>query len=219
MIDVQNVKKTFSPGFALEIESLHINKGDRVALIGMNGSGKSTLLRLIAGLYRPDSGSVGVSVSRKRVGYQPQSPYAFRGTARYNVSVGGLKAGADGLIDACLVRELLDRKMSLLSGGERQRVFLARLLTGGYELLLLDEPLSAADLKTGEVLNRTLLSYCEERGATLVFTSHTPAQAFGLATRAVLLDNGRVAEEGQIGAFRQPRSDFGRRFFAQWKIE
>ena len=217
MIAIRDLTKSYSADFTLKIGELDIKKGERVALIGVNGSGKSTLLRLIAGAETPDSGALSVSLPKREIGYQPQSPYAFRGTARYNIRVARRRTNDPASAAAdCELTALLDKKMTALSGGERQRVFLARMLVGGYGLLLLDEPLSAADLGTGDRMAALLRRHCEETGATLVFSTHLPGRAFALADRIVLLDGGRVVESGDARSMRAPQSDFGRRFFAQW---
>ena len=217
MIRIRDLKKTFSQDFCLRIDELSVEQGDRVALIGLNGSGKSTLLRLIAGQLAPDAGRIDLGVEKDRVGYQPQAPYAFRGTAAYNVRIAP-RAPKDisPLLRRCALEELAKKKMSALSGGERQRVFLARMLAGDYDLLLLDEPLSAADLQTGAELSRTLREACEETGKTLLFSTHLPRQAFDIANKILLLDGGRAVEYGPAERMRTPQSEFGKAFLSLW---
>ncbi len=219
MIRISNLEKSFSSDFRLEIGELHIEPGSRVALVGMNGSGKSTLLRLAAGLLRPDGGEIAVSAPKEKIGYLPQAPYAFRGTAEYNVCV-GLKdrSRADAAIKTCALETLRGKKMKELSGGERQRVFLARMLAGDYRLLLLDEPMSAADLQTGAYLCELLKTHCEKTGATLVFSTHLPRQAFETAEKIALLDRGRLAEWGGAEDLRAPKTEFGKLFLNQWNV-
>ena len=217
MIHIRNLKKSFASDFTLTVDDLAINDGDRVALIGLNGSGKSTLLRLLAGQTAPDEGEIVCDTPGEKIGYQPQSPYAFRGTAEYNVRVTpGAPKDLSPLLEKCRLEQLSKKKMTALSGGEKQRVFLARMLAGGYDLLLLDEPLSAADLQTGEYLSRTLREECEATGKTLLFSTHLPKQAFDIADKILLLDGGRVVEYGGKEQFRTPKSDFGKAFFHLW---
>ncbi len=219
MIRIKNLKKTFSSDFTLNVGELTVGDGDRVALVGLNGSGKSTLLRLLAGQLSPDAGEIVCDTPKQKIGYQPQSPYACRGTAEYNVRIvpnapGDLKP----LLKECQLEQLYHKKMTALSGGEKQRVFLARMLAGGYDLLLLDEPLSAADLQTGEYLSRTLREACEATGKTLLFSTHLPKQAFDIANKILLLDGGNVAEYGSAEQLKTPASDFGRAFFSLWNV-
>ena len=207
MIELKNLTKSFGRDFTLRIPHAVIERGDRVALIGLNGSGKSTLLRLLAGLLPPD-----------RIGYQPQQPYSFRGTAEYNVRLAPRARDVDAVLEACALRDLANKKMTALSGGEKQRVFLARMLAGDYDLLLLDEPLSAADLQTGRMLSGVLKTACETAGITLLFSTHLPRQAFEIANKILLLDGGSVAEFGAVEEMKQPKSDFGKAFFSLWNV-
>ncbi len=219
MIQISNLQKTFSSEFTLEIDGITIEDGDRVALIGLNGSGKSTLLRLLAGQLTPDGGTIACDTPKEKTGYQPQSPYLFRGTAEYNVRLAP-RAPKDvyPVLRACELEPLANKKMSALSGGERQRVFLARMLAGDYDLLLLDEPLSAADLQTGAALSKTLRDHCEKTNKTLLFSTHLPRQAFDIANKILLLDKGKAVEFGSVAQMKTPGSDFGRAFFALWNV-
>ena len=218
MIRIQHLKKSFATDFTLSVEDLTVEDGDRVALIGLNGSGKSTLLRLLAGQLAPDEGEIICDFPKEAVSYQPQSPYAFRGTAEYNIRIApGAPKDLTPLLQKCRLEQLYKKKMTALSGGEQQRVFLARMLAGGCRLLLLDEPLSAADLQTGEYLSRALREECDATGKTLLFSTHLPKQAFDIANKILLLDGGRVVEYGGKEQFRTPESDFGKAFFALWK--
>ena len=220
MITITNLQKRLSPEFTLQIPSLTIADGDIVALIGPNGAGKSTLLRLIAGLIKPDEGSIEINVPNTMIGYQPQTPYIFKGTVRSNISLSSRSStGTDSIIKECMLEPLQNKKTDKLSGGERQRVCLARILAGGDKLLLLDEPLSAADIETGESLCRILRSYCINNGVTLVLSTHLPQQAFLTANKFLILYNGQIAEYGGSEILSAPESDFGKRFLAQWKLE
>lgn len=219
MIYIRKLYKAFPSDFSLSLNDIKIETGDRVALIGLNGSGKSTLLKILAGFMRPDQDDVICDTPKDRIGYQPQSPYAFRGDAEANIRLAP-RAPKDlsRFLQLCETQTLLHKKMSELSGGEKQRVFLTRMLAGGYDLLLLDEPLSAADLQTGERLSKVLADMCTENGKTLVFSTHLPKQAFTIANKILLLDNGKVAEFGGIAQMKTPKSVFGKAFFSLYDI-
>ena len=88
MIRVEGLRKKLSGEFTLAVDELVIEDGERVALIGMNGSGKSTLLKLIAGEWTPDEGRIVCDGSAATIGYQPQSPFCFRGTVEKNIRLG-----------------------------------------------------------------------------------------------------------------------------------
>ena len=214
MIVIRNLVKRLSPDFSLVVDDLTIKDGEKVALVGVNGSGKSTLLRLVAGVLKPDEGEITVT---GKVGYSPQSPYAFRGTALFNVTVADkTKKDPGPVLEACELTALRDKKMTALSGGERQRVFLARSLLGDYSVLLLDEPLSAADIETGRRLSAVIKQYAEQKRATLLFSTHLPRQAFDIADKVLLLDAGRVAEYGDVKRLSAPESAFGKLFLSQF---
>ena len=243
MLNITSLKKSFKSGFALDIDDLNIGDGERVALIGENGSGKSTLLRLIAGIITPDSGDIRIANAdgdrpenpeptqldtdakhktqntKLTTGYQPQDPYCFRGTAQYNIRLGQRgDADIDAIIEGCRIKELADKNIRELSGGERQRVCFARMLAGNYGLLLLDEPFSQTDIDMSDYLCDYLVEYCRQNGTTLIMSTHTPAQALSVATKILILNNGKVAEYSDITRLENPESEFGRKFVAQWRL-
>ena len=221
MIRVEGLRKKLSDGFTLEIDNLIIEDGERVALIGMNGSGKSTLLKLIAGEWAPDEGRILCDGAAATIGYQPQSPFCFRGTVEKNILLGVREAAVvdlDGLLADCGLTELRQKKVSSLSGGERQRMCFARMLAGSWPCLLLDEPLSAVDIKTSRGLEDVLVRRCTEQGTTLLMSTHLPAQAMSVSTKVLLMDAGRVVEYTDTADFLHPQSEFGREFIAQWDI-
>lgn len=219
MITLHNVEKRFPTGFCLRIPDLCIADGERVAVIGTNGSGKSTLLRLLAGIITPDAGTVTVTPPGTRVGYQPQNAYAFRGAVTANVRLAAAKdADLAAVLKRCRLEEFADKNARLLSGGEKQRMFLARMLAGNFDCLLLDEPFSAADIEMSDVLCGVLTDVCRERGTTLLMATHLPAQALGTATKILLLNDGEVAEYSDAENLTHPASDFGKKFVSRWKL-
>lgn len=221
MIRVKGLKKRLSDTFLLEVDDLVIEDGERVALIGMNGSGKSTLLKLLAGEWAPDEGEILLDGAAKELGYQPQSPYCFRGTVEKNILLGmrdGTATDLGVLLADCGLTNLRRKKTSALSGGERQRMCFARMLAGNWPCLLLDEPLSAVDIRTSRSLEDVLVRRCEEQGATLLMSTHLPAQAMAVATKVLLMDGGKVVEYTATEDFLQPQSAFGKEFISQWDI-
>ena len=219
MISIQNLEKKFSSDFTLKIDGLNINNGERVAIIGPNGSGKSTLLRLIAGIMKPDSGTIGVGTPKNRIGYEPQNAFAFRGTVEDNIRL-GLHGNADieKILTECQLTELRDKRSRRLSGGERQRMCFARMMAGNYSLLMLDEPLSAADIETSAMLENYLVSECEQNGTTLLMATHLPGQALNIATKILIMNNGEISEYSDVSELKNPKSEFGRKFIEQWRL-
>lgn len=218
MIKIRELEKTLSPDFTLKIGELTIEDGERVALIGPNGSGKSTLLRLIAGILSPDKGTIEVSFPKGTVGYEPQSPYVFKGTVLSNVRLGTKNTDVGDILRECRLEALRDKKADKLSGGEKQRVCFARMLAGNYGCLLLDEPLSAVDIDTGAALEDTLKKHCEANGTTLVISTHIPSEAFRVSTKVLIMNGGRIEEYAPTDTLRAPQSEFGKKFISLWSL-
>jgi manganese/iron transport system ATP-binding protein len=202
-LDLVDVTVTYGNVVALDHITLRLNRGDQVAVVGPNGAGKSTLFHVIAGVLRPDTGTVRVYGSGPDghicVGYVPQRA---RTDSNFPVTVFDVvmmgRAGRIGLLrrpgraDRVAVRaalaqvELLDlaqRPIGALSGGQQQRVLLARALAQEAEILLLDEPLTGLDLPSQEALLATL-NVLREQGITLLVATHDLNQA---ATRFPLV--------------------------------
>ena len=203
--------------------------GETVALLGPNGAGKSSVLRTIAGLQGLDQGRIEIAgnvvddsaagihlpAERRRVGFVFQDYVLFpHMTVRQNIAFGprstGLDAsGVDHWIDALGIADLADRRPSELSGGQAQRVALARALATDPQLLLMDEPLAALDAATRiEVRGRLRHHLAEFRQGTVIVT-HDPLDALVLADRVVVVENGRITQDGptaQVAA--EPRTEY-----------
>jgi molybdate transport system ATP-binding protein len=184
------------------------------ALFGPSGAGKTTVLDAVAGLRRPDSGSIAVGsrvlfdsaaginlpAHQRHVGYVPQDVALFpHMDVRRNVLYGrreGQKLAVDVVMSMLEIEGLLDRAVAQLSGGERQRVALARALMSSPELLLLDEPLAAVDVER----RRRILPYLErvrdQLAVPIVYVTHDAAEVRLLADHVVVLDQGRVMRSG-----------------------
>ncbi|ALM82250.1 ABC transporter ATP-binding protein [Bordetella sp. N] len=193
---------------------LSIPSGEFFTLLGPSGCGKTTLLRMLAGFVRPDKGRVlfgardvtTVPVHRRSVGivFQDYALFPDRSILA-NVSYGLLarripRKEADERSAALLTRvglgALLERAPSALSGGQRQRVAMARALVIKPELLLLDEPLSALDVKLRIELREMVRALQREAGITTVFVTHDQEEALALSDRIAVLDRGRIVQIG-----------------------
>jgi sulfate transport system ATP-binding protein len=217
-IEVSRLVKRFGTFRALDEVSFTVKQGELLALLGPSGSGKTTLLRIIAGLERPDSGSVlfdGDDATRRDprdrgVGFVFQHYALFRHmTVLENVAF-GLRVRPRALRppDAEIrrrVHELLAlvqldylgaRYPSQLSGGQRQRVALARALAVQPKVLLLDEPFGALDAKVRQELRRWLRRLHAEIHLTSVFVTHDQEEALELANRVVVMNEGRIEQDG-----------------------
>ncbi len=211
-------------GFSLEAD-LTIEQGEVVALLGPNGAGKTTALRALAGLVRGSritgNGSTwdDLPAEKRPVGVVFQDYLLFAHMSVLDNVAFGLRArgtrkaeanarALDGLRQVGL-EDFAKAKPRTLSGGQAQRVALARALATSPELLLLDEPLAALDAGTRLHVRSELARHlCDYRGHTLLVT-HDPLDAMVLADRIVILENGRVVQEGAPReVVRQPRTDY-----------
>lgn len=180
----------------------HIERGERICLLGSNGAGKSSMLRVLAGETPPDRGQV-VSSPGLRIGRLPQQvPTHLRGRVLDIVAPGDDAAPhGPGELDArqMISRLKLDAEadFAALSGGTRRRVLLARTLMGRPDLVLLDEPFSALDAFTRADLQDHLLDLWADGRPTLVVVTHDVDEAIVLADRIVVMQPrpGRISEE------------------------
>lgn len=188
--------------------------GRITSLLGPSGSGKSTLLRMVAGLEKPDAGTVHIDgrdvtrvpVREREVGFVFQSYALFRHmTVADNVAFGLRIRKRPKDATAKKVSELLElvqlgeyghRLPDELSGGQRQRIALARALATEPRVLLLDEPFGALDTKVRVELREWLLRLHEELPVTTLLVTHDQEEAFELSEHVVLLDAGTVAQAG-----------------------
>ncbi|HNH18881.1 MAG TPA: molybdenum ABC transporter ATP-binding protein [Pseudomonadales bacterium] len=209
-------------GFALELdETLELT--GITAVMGASGSGKSTLLRALAGLETPQRARIalggalladsaaGVNLLpyRRGIGYVFQDARLFahrrvRGNLRFaqqraRPANGGAPAPAlDEVMSALDLMPLLERRTAGLSGGERQRVAIARALLANPRLLLLDEPLSALDLKRKAELLPYIRALPARFGIPLIYVSHAVEEVAQLADEVLILTNGRVVARGEV---------------------
>jgi sulfate/thiosulfate transport system ATP-binding protein len=214
VIALTDVTKQFGDFRALDGVSIDVADGSLTALLGPSGSGKSTLLRVIAGLEAPDAGSVliggrdatAVPPQKRGIGFVFQHYAAFKHmTVRENVAFGlrvrkRPKAEVAARVDELLRIVGLDgyqaRFPSQLSGGQRQRMALARALAVEPEVLLLDEPFGALDANVRAELREWLRRLHDEVHVTTVLVTHDQEEAMEVADRIVVLNHGRVEQDG-----------------------
>ena len=214
-VSLRGVRRTFAGGDVVALESvdLEIQPREFISLIGPSGCGKSTLLRIIGDLIRPSAGEVVVNGKRAPqarldrdygIVFQDAVLYDWRTVAR-NISLPLELAGWDRSRRDARVQEMLElveltgfekRHPWELSGGMQQRVAIARALSFSPALLLMDEPFGALDEMTRERLNGELLRIWQETESTVVFVTHSIAEAVFLSTRVVVMSArpGRITE-------------------------
>jgi tungstate transport system ATP-binding protein len=208
---LQDMEVKYGDRQVLTIENLAIRPGSITAVMGPNGAGKTTLLKVLAGLMDPAHGSLAyrgaqvtpenVGILRHKVCLVHQAPLLFDMTVFENVAF-GLKARRvpkaeiqRAVMQALTVVGCLDlkrRRARELSGGEVKRVAIARTLVLDPEVLLLDEPLANVDQTTAKTLEE-VFHEIDERGRTLIFSTHDPRLAHRLAHEMVVLTDGRLS--------------------------
>jgi sulfate transport system ATP-binding protein len=240
-IDIRGVTKTFGSFTSVDDVSFSVASGELVALLGPSGSGKTTLLRIIAGLERPDSGAVLLededaterSARERRVGFVFQHYALFRHLTVFENVAFGLRVRprgqrpAEGVIrtrvESLLKLVQLDylghRYPRQLSGGQRQRVALARALAVEPRVLLLDEPFGALDAKVRQELRRWLRRLHDDIHLTSVFVTHDQEEALELADRVVVMNEGRIEQQGSPQeVFDHPATPFVMNFLGRVNI-
>ena len=217
-IEVRNIGKRFGNFVALDNVSLDFPTGELVALLGPSGCGKTTLLRIIAGLEVPDAGEVLFhgedaterQVQERNVGFVFQHYALFRHMTVFDNIAFGLRMKPRrerpskeeisdkvmSLLKLVQLDWLADRYPSQLSGGQRQRIALARALAVEPKVLLLDEPFGALDAKVRKELRRWLRRLHDEIHVTSIFVTHDQEEALEVADRVVLMNHGRVEQQG-----------------------
>lgn len=218
--------------FVLRVD-LHVDAGETVAVVGPNGAGKTTLLRAVAGLAPLSEGRIavagavvedaasGVRVApeRRPVGTVFADPLLFPhlsvldnvayGLRRNGTGRRAARAGAAEWLERVDAGHLAERRPRSLSGGEAQRVALARVLARCPHVLLLDEPLSALDATARPAARRLLRDQLGRFGGGRILVTHDVAEAAELAGRVVVLEAGRVVQEGPADTLGQrPLSPF-----------
>lgn len=231
LLALEHITKAYAAVPVLRGVSLTAAAGEVVALLGPSGCGKTTLLRIVAGLEQADSGSVyvagqaidGLPVHQRGFGmmFQDYALFPHRDVAA-NIAFGLRMQRLPARQIAERVAAMLDlvglagygqRRIYELSGGERQRVALARALAPRPRLLMLDEPLAALDRELRERLQDELHTILRQVGVTSIYVTHDQQEAFALADRVVLLNAGRVVQDGPPEVvYRQPASQWAARF-------
>ncbi|HDS1705572.1 MULTISPECIES: ABC transporter ATP-binding protein [Pseudomonas] len=237
IVQLQNVHKSFGPFKALNDINLDIRQGEILTLLGPSGCGKTTLMRIIAGFEAPTSGSLLIA-GNDAVALPPEKRSVNMVFQRYalfphldvfdNVAFGlrlqgvsktQIKEQVNAMLHLVQLDSFANRWINELSGGQCQRVALARALVNRPDVLLLDEPLAALDLKIRHHMLKELKRIHEETGTTFVYVTHDQDEAMILSDRVVLMNKGEIEQLGSPqDLYAAPESLFCARFFGDTNI-
>ena len=215
-LQIENLRKSYRKKVVIRDFSMHLNRGEVVALLGPNGSGKTTTFYSVAGLVTPEGGKVTVDGNdvttlpmyrraQLGIGYLPQEMSIFRGlsvqdniSAILDITVSSRKKRQERLeelLGEFSIEHLRRAPALALSGGERRRVEIARCLAADPKYLLLDEPFAGVDpISVGDI--RNLVSDLKKRGIGVLITDHNVRETLEIVDRAYILHNGKVLMSG-----------------------
>lgn len=238
VISLRGISKSFPGLTVLNGIDLDVARGETVVIIGRSGSGKSVLLKIVAGLMKPDAGTVAIDgvrldqvdrrtlmLMRLRLGFVFQSAALFDSlTISQNVGLGLLETSRlNGEEIAHIVAERLewvglegqgDKLPSQLSGGMRKRASLARAIAMNPEVVLYDEPTTGLDPITAEGINDLIVSLRERLRVTAIAVTHDMHSAFKIGDRIAMLDEGHIAFDGSLEEARTSANPQIRQFIA-----
>ena len=236
-VTLQGVTKRFAKTLAVDSIDLEVRPREFISLLGPSGCGKTTTLRMVSGFEEPTSGTIlisgadatGVPPHKRRVNTVFQSYALFEHmTVAENVAFGLRVKGFDKATTAAKVAEALalvrlsqfaDRRPAQLSGGQQQRVALARAIVNEPDVLLLDEPLSALDLKLRQAMRHELARLHDELGLTFIFVTHDQQEAITMSDRIAVMDHGRIHQLGTPSEiYERPASRFVADFIGETNL-
>ena len=227
LVVFKDVIKRYGDFVAVRRMNLVIHPGEFIAIMGPSGCGKTTTLRMLAGLEQPSEGEIRISgkLMNEVSPSERDTPMVWQSLALFpflnvlkNVEFGLKMRGTDSAsrrqrslewLDRLGIAEFAERDVNLLSGGQRQRVALARALVTEPQVLLLDEPLSALDANLVIHMQGVLTRLQKELGITFVYVTHSQSEAFAMADRVVIMNEGAVLQVGSPqSVYRNPASRF-----------
>ena len=224
---LQDVRKNYGHVVAVAGVDLTVEQGEFFTLLGPSGSGKTTLLRLIAGFERPDSGKIELGghdvtslpphLRQTNTVFQDYALFPHM-TVAENIGYGlrikrvpgaERRKRVERALDMVRLTGLDKRRPNQLSGGQRQRVALARAVVNEPEVLLLDEPLGALDLKLRQEMQIELKQIQKEVGITFVYVTHDQEEALTMSDRMAVMANGQIEQIGPpVEVYEKPATEF-----------
>jgi putative spermidine/putrescine transport system ATP-binding protein len=224
---VDGVRKSYGHVVAVDGVDLTVQAGEFFTLLGPSGSGKTTLLRLIAGFERPDAGRIELAghdvtstpphLRQTNTVFQDYALFPHMNVADnigYGLRVKGTpnaerRERVERALSMVRLTGLERRKPNQLSGGQRQRVALARAVVNEPEVLLLDEPLGALDLKLRQEMQLELKRIQQKVGITFVYVTHDQEEALTMSDRMAVMSNGKIEQVGPpVEVYERPATEF-----------
>ena len=237
IVELSNITKRWGAFTALDNVSLSVRQGEILTLLGPSGCGKSTLMRIAAGFENPTTGSVliggkdvtAVPAERRPVNMVFQRYALFPHLDVFDNVAFGLRikgypterinSEVNAMLDLVQLRELRNRWIGEISGGQAQRVALARALVNKPQVLLLDEPLAALDLKIRHHMLDELKRIHTETGTTFIYVTHDQDEAMILSDRVVLMNRGTIEQIGTPNEmYGAPKTLFCAKFFGETNL-
>ncbi len=226
-VELDAVTVRFGPFTAAEDISLRIAPGEFFSFLGPSGCGKTTLLRTISGFVEPTEGVVriggrdmrGIGANKRPTALIFQSLALFpmmtvTENVAYGLRVRGVASSArqrkaEGLLDLVALADQGGKRIDELSGGQKQRVAIARALAVEPQVLLLDEPLSALDLKLRQHMRNELRAIQRRVGVTFIYITHDQGEALTMSDRVAVMNRGRIEQVGEPrDMYERPRTAF-----------
>ncbi len=236
-IELQHITHRYGDMTVVSDTSLELRKGEVFSLLGPSGCGKTTLLRILAGFLTPAAGRVlvdgrdltDVPPNRRPINTVFQNYALFPHlTVRENIAFGltvakrpkaEIEREVERMLDLIQLHEHADKKPGQISGGQKQRVAIARALINKPQLLLLDEPLAALDLKLRQRMLIELDNIHDEVGITFLYVTHDQGEAMSLSDRVAVMNKGRLEQIGTPAeVYEAPRSRFVAQFIGDTNL-
>lgn len=237
VIELKNITKSFGDNVILENFDFKVKKDEFLTILGPSGCGKTTILRLIGGFEEPDEGQIlfnGEDITNKEA-YERQINTVFQKYALFphmnvfdNIAFGLKIKKMDKKVIKEKVSEVLklvnlsgfeNREIESLSGGQQQRIAIARALVNEPDVLLLDEPLGALDLKLRQAMQIELKRIQKSVGITFIYVTHDQEEALSMSDTVVVLNNGEIQQmDSPINIYNEPKNAFVADFIGESNI-
>ena len=237
IIEIKNVSKSFGDKCILRDVSIFVKQGEFLTLLGPSGCGKTTLLRMIAGFGSPDSGEIlinGTDITNMPPHERPVNTVFQRyalfphldvyeniafGLTLQKVPEAEIEKRVRKVLKMVSMTDYEDRDVDSLSGGQQQRVAIARAIVNQPKVLLLDEPLSALDLKMRKDMQIELKEMHRKLGITFIYVTHDQEEALTLSDTIVVLDDGNIRQVGTpTDIYNEPQNAFVADFIGESNI-